>query len=164
MDISGPFYLKLSIWSGSRTSIFHFINNNWSNAPLRCSQSISFRACLHQASVSTLRQLCYDTSDNVFIEYNGVVQKWVATLIWSDSIVFNENSIASIITELSYRPIHKVAGSLVTSCSLQNSKKILPVGTTLRHCSPIHCFTVFQEQYQSKSWNGQEPWGRQLCE
>ena len=32
-----------------------------------------------------------------------VVQKWVPTPFWSDSIVFNENRIASLIAELSQR-------------------------------------------------------------
>ena len=44
-------------------------------------------------------QLCDDTRDTVLIENNGVTQKWVATPFWSDSIVFHENTIASIITD-----------------------------------------------------------------
>ena len=48
-----------------------------------------------------LQQLCYDASDTVLIENNGVARKWVATPFWSYSIVFNENTIASIIAELS---------------------------------------------------------------
>ena len=39
------------------------------------------------------RQLCDDASVTVLIENNGVAGKWVATPFWSDSIVFNENSI-----------------------------------------------------------------------
>ena len=39
-----------------------------------------FRARLHQASVSTLRQLCDDASDTVLIENNGVVKNGVATV------------------------------------------------------------------------------------
>ena len=58
------------------------------------------RARLHQVSASTLRQLCYEVSNTVLIENNGVTQKWVATQFWGDSIVFNENSITSVITEL----------------------------------------------------------------
>ena len=58
-------------------------------------------ARLHQASVLILRQLCNDTSDSVLIEINGLTQIWVATPFWSNSIDFNENSIPSIIAELS---------------------------------------------------------------
>ena len=47
------------------------------------------------------QQLWDDTTDTVLIEYNGVTRKWVAIPIWSNSIVFNENSIASIIAALS---------------------------------------------------------------
>ena len=57
------------------------------------------RAHLHQALASTLRQLCNDASNSVLSENNGVAWKWVATLFWSDCIVFNENSITSIIKE-----------------------------------------------------------------
>ena len=46
--------------------------------------------CLHQC----------DDSDNVLIE-NKVIQRWVATPIWSDSIVFNANSTVNVIAELS---------------------------------------------------------------
>ena len=47
------------------------------------------RAYLHQVSASMLRQLRDDSSDSVLIANNEVAWKWVATLIWSDSIVFN---------------------------------------------------------------------------
>ena len=47
---------------------------------------------LHQALASILRELCDDTNDTFLIENIGVTQKLVATLFWSDSIVFNENS------------------------------------------------------------------------
>ena len=60
-------------------------------------------AHLYWASASVLRQLCDDTSDSDLIENNGVAQKWVATPFWSDSFVFNDNSVASVITELSKR-------------------------------------------------------------
>ena len=43
------------------------------------------------------------TSDSVLIANNGVAWKWVAITIWSDSIVFNENSITRIIAQLSQR-------------------------------------------------------------
>ena len=49
------------------------------------------------------RNVSDDSSDTVFIENNGVARKWVATPIWSDSIVLNESSIARVITELSRR-------------------------------------------------------------
>ena len=62
---------------------------------------LSFRAHLHQASASTLQQLCNDASESVV--NNGVSWKWVATPFWSDPVVFNENRIASIIPELLQR-------------------------------------------------------------
>ena len=37
---------------------------------------LSVRACLHQASASTLRQLCDDASNSVLIENNGVTSEW----------------------------------------------------------------------------------------
>ena len=49
------------------------------------------------------RQRCNEASDTALIENNGVTPKWVATPFWSDSIVFNENSITSIIAELLQR-------------------------------------------------------------
>ena len=49
------------------------------------------------------QQCCDDTSDTVLNEKNGVTWKWIATPIWSGSLVFNENGIASVITELSQR-------------------------------------------------------------
>ena len=42
-----------------------------------------------------------DARDTVLIENNGVTPKWVATPFWSDSIVFSENSITSVMGELS---------------------------------------------------------------
>ena len=47
------------------------------------------------------RQLCDDAGDSVLIKNKRVARKSVATPFWSDSIVFNENSIASDIAELS---------------------------------------------------------------
>ena len=55
---------------------------------------------LHQASSSTMVQLCDDDASNtVLIENNGVTWKWVTTPNRSDSFVFNENRIASVIAE-----------------------------------------------------------------
>ena len=45
-----------------------------------------------------LRQICDDTSDTVLIENNGINWKWVATLFWGDSIIFNESTIAGVIS------------------------------------------------------------------
>ena len=42
-------------------------------------------------------QLCDDDSRTDLIENNEVALKWVATLFWSDYIVFNQSSITSII-------------------------------------------------------------------
>ena len=47
-----------------------------------------------------LRQLSNDASNIVLIENNGATRKWVVTPIWSNYIVFNENSIASVIAAL----------------------------------------------------------------
>ena len=63
-------------------------------------EMMRFRARLYQASASTLQKLCYDTSNTVVIESNEVAWNWVATQFWSDSIIFNEDSITSIIAEL----------------------------------------------------------------
>ena len=62
-----------------------------------------FRAHLHQASASTLRQLSDDTCDSVLIENNGVTLEWGCNLFSSDSTDFNEIRIASIISELLQR-------------------------------------------------------------
>ena len=43
---------------------------------LRLRHRESLRAFLHQASVSTLRQLCDDATDNAVIENNGVTPDW----------------------------------------------------------------------------------------
>ena len=53
-------------------------------------------------SVYTERQhqLCDDASDTALIENNEVAPKWIATLIWSNSIVVNQDSIASVIPAL----------------------------------------------------------------
>ena len=53
----------------------------------------------NQASVSMLRQLCDDTSDTVLIENNGVAPEWGCKPYLSDSIIFSENSITSVIAE-----------------------------------------------------------------
>ena len=58
-------------------------------------------AGLHQASESTLPQHWDDASDSVLIASNGVTPEWGCNPFSSDSIVFNENRIASIITKLS---------------------------------------------------------------
>ena len=71
------------------------------NALIEILSGYKLRDHIHQASVSMLQQLCDDASDTVLIENNGVTQKWVATPIWSDSTVFDENIIASVIAELS---------------------------------------------------------------
>ena len=60
----------------------------------------SLTASLHQASASMLRQLCDDASDTVLIENNRVLSEQGCNPISSDSIVFNENSIASIVAAL----------------------------------------------------------------
>ena len=47
-----------------------------------------------------LRQFCNDTSDSVLIKNNGVAPDWGCNPFSSDSIVFNENSIASVIANV----------------------------------------------------------------
>ena len=47
-----------------------------------------------------LRQLCDDASDTALIENNGVTAEWGCNPFSSDFIVFNESSIASVITQL----------------------------------------------------------------
>ena len=46
-------------------------------------QYIVLRVCLHQASESTLRQICDDASNTALIEINGDAWKWVANPFWS---------------------------------------------------------------------------------
>ena len=61
---------------------------------------IQFRDVLRSVYTKCQHQLCGDASDTALIENNEVTLKCLATPIWSDSVVFNENSIASVITEL----------------------------------------------------------------
>ena len=58
------------------------------------------RACLQQASPSTLHQLCDDGSDSILIRNNEATLQWGCNPFSSDFIVFNENRIATIIAEL----------------------------------------------------------------
>ena len=53
------------------------------------------RVILHQVSASMLRQLCDDACDTALIENNGVAPEWTCNPFSIDSIVFNENRIAS---------------------------------------------------------------------
>ena len=82
-------------------------------------------ACSHQASASMLLQLCYDTNDTVLIDNNGVTRKWDATPFWSDSLVFNENTIVSIIAELTDAwckwALRQVAPYLLPVCDVLES-------------------------------------------
>ena len=68
---------------------FNFILFDW-----------NIRTRLHRASVSMLHQLCDDTSNTVLIENNGVASEWGGNPFWSDSIVFIESSMASVIAAL----------------------------------------------------------------
>ena len=49
------------------------------------------------------QQLCNDTSNSVLIENNGVIPEWTCNPFPSDTVVFNENRIASFIPELLQR-------------------------------------------------------------
>ena len=85
----------------SRCKVWH--ENVDLNANLSVDYSLfaGHRACLHQASASTLPQLSDDASNTVLIESNGVPPEWSYNQFSSNSIVFNENIIASMIAELS---------------------------------------------------------------
>ena len=58
------------------------------------------RATLEPVYTKCQRQRCDYACDSVLIENSRVAWKWVANPFWSNSIVFNENRIASIITVL----------------------------------------------------------------
>ena len=47
----------------------------------------------------TLRQLCDDNNNAILIENSGVTPEWYCDIFSTDSFVFNENSIASVIAE-----------------------------------------------------------------
>ena len=72
----------------------------WKGDQIRVCSHLTLRARLHQASKSMLWKLCDDTGDTALIENNGVASEWGCNPFSSDSIVFNENSIASVIAEL----------------------------------------------------------------
>ena len=44
-----------------------------------------------------LQHLCDDACNSVLIKNNGVASEWVATLFWSDYMIFNESRITSVI-------------------------------------------------------------------
>ena len=70
---------------------------------IRVSVSLQYqvvRVRLHQASDSTLRQLCDDASNSVLIENIGDAPKLGCNPFPTDSIVFNENRITGIVAEL----------------------------------------------------------------
>ena len=58
------------------------------------------RSLLGPVYTKRQRQRHDDACDSVLIENSGVTWKWVANPFWSESIVFNEKRIASIITLL----------------------------------------------------------------
>ena len=58
-------------------------------------------AYLHQASTSTLRQCCDYARDIALIENNGVDPN--CNPFWDESIVFNQNSIASDDADAQYK-------------------------------------------------------------
>ena len=66
-----------------------------------------------------------------------------------------------------YSAIHKAAGSLVTGCSQKTTGQNAPPPGHSCQQLPLTAnghFSVPQELYQWKSWNGRELWGRRLCE
>ena len=84
----------------THTELFPKINQ--SSGPVSPNEkvNVTVKARLHQASMSLLRQLCKDASDTVLIENNGVTPEWGCNPFLSDSIVFNEISIPSVMAEL----------------------------------------------------------------
>ena len=56
--------------------------------------------CLMHKLMRNSEQRCDDACDSALIENSGVAWKWVANPFWSDSIVFNESRISSVITAL----------------------------------------------------------------
>ena len=65
-------------------------------------QRITKHGKVHLGPVYTKRQrqCCNDACDSVLIENSGVACKWVVNPFWSDTTVFNENRIASVIAGL----------------------------------------------------------------
>ena len=49
------------------------------------------------------RQLCDEANDSALLENNGVTSEWDSNPFSSESIVFNENKITSVIAELLQR-------------------------------------------------------------
>ena len=60
---------------------------------------IPLRAHLHWASASIQRQRCNDASNTYLIENSGAPE-WGCNPIWSESIVFNERNVDSILAAL----------------------------------------------------------------
>ena len=81
MGLNPIFYINVHV---SIETMIKFNANGNVDVDAKCKR-------LHQASSSTLRQLCDDASDSVLIEINGDAWKLVATPFWS------------VITELSQR-------------------------------------------------------------
>ena len=92
-----------------------------------------FRASLHWASKSTLRQLCSDVStcNTAVIENNGVAQEWNCNPFSSHTIAFNETSITSVIAELSQSKLG-VNGPLLPSPPPPKNHA-LPLHPTAQH-------------------------------
>ena len=57
-------------------------------------------ACPSKGPFTPSVRCCDGAGDTSLIENNGVTPEWGYNTFWSDSIVFNERSLASIITEL----------------------------------------------------------------
>ena len=104
----------------------------------------NIRAHSHQASASMLQQFCNDTSNTVLIENNGVAWKWVAAPFWSDSIVFNGNSFASVIAGLSALTLTLGVNRPLPSVAVDkyNTPKCFQIGDNVKKNSPsitTHC-------------------------
>ena len=65
-------------------------------------------------------QCCDDTCDSVLIENSRVAPEWVCNPFSSDSTVFNENGIASVIAALTLTL--GVNGPLISSIDVGNTK------------------------------------------
>ena len=97
--VSGDFEFSDTLTPQTSFHGFRLGDNNFL-PPSPTLVSIFVRAGLHQASSSMLRQLSDDASDSVLIESNGITPELGCNPFSSNSIVFNENRIASVIAQL----------------------------------------------------------------
>ena len=127
---------------------------------LSLSQSNSLRARFHPAAASMLRQRCDDASSTVLIENSQITWKWVAAPIWRYSIVFNENSIASIIAALTLTL--GVNESLDVPRKVHNKSMCVCKAQMIRWCSATYVQNlsfICSEKACFVSWSARGCWG-----